>query len=73
MLIIRTPAIVSDGTFVITKNSGGNRNIKFGNDGSFIFCMGDFANGVSTNAWTSNQLSINWNTVNMGIGTVNSG
>jgi hypothetical protein len=69
MLNIGTPSISgSDGTLVISKNSGGNRNFRFGYDAAFNFCMGDFGNGVSGNTWTSNQFNINYFTGNIGIG-----
>ncbi len=67
-LCIGTPASASDGSLVISKNSGGNRNFKMGYDGSFNFCMGDFGNGVSGNTWRSTDLSIAYLNGNVGIG-----
>jgi hypothetical protein len=61
----------SDGTLVISKNGGGNRNFKFGYDASFNFCMGDFGGATSGNTWNSSQFNINWNTGNVGIGAIN--
>jgi hypothetical protein len=34
--------------------------------------MGDFGGNTSGNTWTSTQLTINWNSGNVGIGTANS-
>ena len=67
-LSIGTPATASDGTLTISRNNAGNRNFKFGYDGGFNFCMGDFGNAVSGNTWRSTDLTINWNTGNIGIG-----
>ena len=63
-LSLGTPASTSDGTLTISKNSGGNRNFKFGFDGGFNFCMGDFGNAVSGNTWRATDLTINWQTGN---------
>jgi len=69
-LSIGTPALASDGTLTISRNNAGNRNFKFGYDGSFNFCMGDFGNAVSGNTWRATDLTINWQTGNVGIGIV---
>ena len=69
-LSIGTPAAVSDGTLTISKNytAGGFRNFKIGLDASFNFCIGDFGSAVSGNTWRPTDLTINWNTGNIGIG-----
>ena len=69
-LSIGTPAAVSDGTLTISKNytAGGFRNFKIGLDASFNFCIGDFGSAVSGNTWRPTDLTINWQTGNVGIG-----
>ena len=69
-LSIGTPAAVSDGTLTISKNytAGGFRNFKIGLDGGFNFCIGDFGSAVSGNTWRPTDLTINWQTGNVGIG-----
>jgi hypothetical protein len=67
-LSIGTPATTSDGTLTISRNNLGFRNFKFGYDANFNFCMGDFSNAVSGNTWRSTDLTIRWETGNVGIG-----
>jgi hypothetical protein len=71
-LSIGRPDVVdNDGTLVISKRGGGNRNFKFGYDTSFNFCMGDFGGNPSANTWVSTQFNINWSSGNVGIGAIN--
>jgi hypothetical protein len=67
-LSIGTPATTSDGTLTISRNNAGFRNFKFGYDANFNFCMGDFGSNVSGNTWRSTDLTIRWETGNVGIG-----
>ncbi len=72
-LCIGTPLAISDGTLVLSRKTAvtGNRNFKFGYDTDFNFCMGDFGgDALTTSPWTSNQLTINWNNGNIGIGII---
>ena len=66
-LCIGNPLIASDGTLVISKNSGGNRNFKMGFDTDFNFCIGDYGNNVINNQWKPTNFNINWNSGNVGI------
>ena len=60
----------SDGNLVIGKCTavGTSRHFKIGIDGSYNFCIGDYAGDNTAWTWLNTQFNINYSTGNVGIG-----
>jgi hypothetical protein len=73
LLSVGRPDVNSDGAISLSRNIGGGgwRNYRIGIDSSFNLCFGDYGASTSGNSWRSTDLTINYNSGNIGIGIAN--